>query len=208
MKPVEITYYGHSCFRIACDEQSVILDPYADDSVPGLKLPQGLTAGKVYCSHGHSDHNARNLVEETAVLEDPFDVKFITVPHDDCDGAKRGLSDITVLDIDGTKAVHFGDIGRPLTSEEYGYLKDADIVMIPVGGFYTIDAKKAAAIVRRLHPKLTVLMHYRTDDFGYDVTDHIKDVLPLFKDVKQLDESTYTFTGDEAGSIITLKPLQ
>ena len=51
-------------------------------------------------------------------------------------------------------------------------------------------------------------MHYRTDDFGYDVTDHIKDVLPLFKDVKQLDESTYTFTGDEAGSIITLKPLQ
>ena len=106
------------------------------------------------------------------------------------------------------KVIHFGDIGRLPSDDEYEQLKGADVVLIPVGGFYTIDAAQAAAIVRRLHPKLTVLMHYRTDTFGYDVLSHIDDVRKEFPDMEQLPDSEVTFTGEEKNRVVTLKPVQ
>lgn len=208
MKPVVITSYGHACYKVTCGSESVLFDPYANGSVPGLKLPEGISASKVYCSHSHSDHNARDLISETATLSDPFNAVFLSVPHDDCGGAKRGYSDITILDVCGVKVIHFGDIGRLPSDDEYGQLKGADVVLIPVGGFYTIDAAQAAAIVRRLHPKLTVLMHYRTDTFGYDVLSHIDDVKKEFPDMEQLPDSEVTFTGEEKNRVVTLKPVQ
>lgn len=208
MKQAKITFYGHACFKITCGEDSVLLDPYADDSVPGLRLPKGITASRVYCSHSHSDHNAKELITETDSMSDPFEAEFITVPHDDCGGAKRGYSDISVLNVHGIKAVHFGDIGRLPTEEEYEKLKGADIVMVPAGGYYTIDAKKAAAIIRRLHPKLTILMHYRTDTAGYDVLAHIDEVRKSFPGLEVLDESEIIFSGEETGRIAALQPQQ
>ncbi len=208
MKPITIAFFGHACFRIACGEDSVLLDPYADDSVPGLRLPRGISASRVYCSHSHSDHNARSLIRETDTLSDPFEAEFITVPHDDCDGARRGFSDITVLNIHGVRAVHFGDIGRLPSKEEYEMLKGADIVMIPAGGHYTIDAGQAAAIVRRLHPKLTILMHYRTDTAGYDVLAHIDEVQSVFPAMERLDQSEILFSGEGDSRIIALEPQQ
>ena len=208
MKPVTIISYGHACFKVICGSDSVLFDPYADDSVPGLKLPASISASKVYCSHGHSDHNARSLITETDPLSDPFHAVFLSVPHDDAEGTKRGFSDITILDAWGTKIVHFGDIGRLPEDDEYEKLKGADIVMIPVGGFYTIDARQAAAIVRRLHPKLTILMHYRTDTSGYDVLAHIDDVRKAFPQTEVLSQSGITYDGTETGRTAALAPQQ
>lgn len=206
MKPAAITFYGHACFKITCGADSVLLDPYADDSVPGLRLPEGISASRVYCSHSHSDHNARDLITETDSMSDPFEAEFITVPHDDCGGAKRGYSDITVLNVHGIKAVHFGDIGRLPSEEEYEKLKGADIVMVPAGGYYTIDARQAAAIIRRLHPKLTILMHFRTDEAGYDVLAHIDEIRKVFSGLEVLKESEIIFSDEENGRIAALQP--
>lgn len=208
MKEITITDYGHACYKVECGADSILFDPYADDNVPGLRLPRGIRVSKVYCSHGHGDHNARELVEETAILKDPFEIEFITVPHDDCDGTKRGMNEITIVNVEGTKVVHFGDIGRLPDEEEYDALKGADIIFIPCGGHFTIDAVQAKEIIERLQPSLSILMHYRSDSFGYDVLAHINEIASLFANLEQLPGSTYVYDGSEQGRIITLSPKQ
>ena len=147
MEKIRIEYYGHSCFKVTYGCDSALFDPYETDSVPGINLPAGIEADLVYCSHEHGDHNAKHLIAEKEPGSDPFKAEFITVPHDEAGGTLRGMNRITVLHAGQARIVHMGDIGRIPTDEEYAKLKGADIVMIPVGGHYTIDASQAAAIL-------------------------------------------------------------
>lgn len=206
MTKVKIEYFGHSCFRLSSDEGSAVLDPYAAGSVPGTELPEGITADAVYCSHQHHDHNAADRIVLSG-RPAPFERTVITVPHDDKDGALRGMSDICVLQIGDVKAVHFGDIGRELTEEETGRLAGADIIMIPVGGHFTIDAGQAYEIMKELSPALTILMHFRRGSSGYDVIAEIGDVRKVFTEAEELDDSVYVFEkGDVSGRVITMRP--
>ena len=205
---LKIRYYGHSCFSISDGVQTVILDPYADHSVPGLKLPDGLKADKVYCSHQHSDHNARDLIEETAFLDDPFSPVFLTVPHDEVGGQKRGLSDITILKVDGRKIVHFGDIGRLPDAAEYKEMEGADILMIPVGGHFTIDARQAKAIIERLQPSCSILMHFRKGNIGYDVLASLDDVCKVFPYTNEMNTSDLLIEDEIPHGEIVLQPYQ
>ena len=173
-----LEYFGHSCFRItAANGYQVVFDPYETGSVPGVDLPADLCADAVYCSHGHADHNAAHLVK---LRQDgpvnPFVMTEITVPHDDAGGTKRGMNVIRRLQADDFSVIHYGDIGRPLTDEETAALKGADLILIPVGGYFTIDAVQAEKIIRDTAPKTAVLMHFRSAAGGYDVIAHIDDV--------------------------------
>lgn len=172
---MKITSYGHSCFLVEENNKKILFDPYDDDSVPGLKLPRNICVDQVYCSHEHADHNAKHLVSSNNI--DVFPVQFITVPHDDQNGKLRGFSNITIVDMHGIKVVHMGDIGRMLTKEEIQKLSGVDVLFLPVGGYYTIDAKIAHAIYASLQPKLTILMHYRTKNIGYDVLEDIQEII-------------------------------
>ena len=154
---MKITYFGHSCFLVEDGGHSILFDPYENHSVPGLELPAHIETNEVFCSHDHADHNGAELIQSSH--DNTWSVHFLTVPHDDESGKKRGFCRITCVDVNGVSVVHMGDIGRDLSEEEYERLKGTDILMIPVGGYYTIDAETAHQIVERLHPSLTLLMH-------------------------------------------------
>ena len=207
MTEVKITYYGHSCFMLSTEKGSIVLDPYAEGSVPGTELPEGITADAVYCSHGHGDHNAADRITLSG-RPAPFEKTAITVPHDDKGGSLRGMSDINMFQIEDVKAVHFGDIGRDLTEEETAVLKGADIIMIPVGGYFTIDAGQAYRIMEQLSPALTILMHFRRGNSGYDVIAEVSDVKKVFKEAEDLDQPEYVYVkGAEKEKVIILKPF-
>lgn len=164
---MKITWIGHACFKVEHNGVSVVLDPYSDGSVPGL-LPVREQAGTVLCSHGHGDHNAAANVEIVKEVGEPFQIEKIDTYHDDKNGKLRGMNIIHILEKDGYKIIHFGDIGCPLTEEQVKRLTGADAVMMPVGGYYTVDAEEASQILAKINPKLIIPMHFSSNRFGFD----------------------------------------
>lgn len=207
---ITIEYFGHSCFRVTCAEYSVILDPYHDDSVPGLKLPEHLTANKVLISHGHEDHNAAENIDVVHTsARDPFLISAITVPHDNCGGQKRGMVRMHILEAEGMKVVHFGDLGRMLNTDEMQRLHHADCIMIPCGGFFTIDAVQAKTIIEKLEPRVAILMHYRTPVSGYSLLEDLDSIRKKLPETEVLDSTSLELNGQESGTrIVTLKAIQ
>lgn len=209
MSTATITYYGHSCFKIEAMGSSIVFDPYADGSVPGIQLPRGIEADAVSCSHDHADHNAAQLVKTTG-KELQFKVSTLTVPHDHHNGTHRGLSKITFLHIPELLIVHLGDLGRLPTNEEYKQLAAADVVLLPCAGYFTISSKEAAEIIRHLkHPCLKVLMHFREGGRGYGVQEDIADVAKNISGIKRLKTSLLKVeSGKIPDEIVTLEPIQ
>lgn len=209
MSKVTITFYGHSCFKVEANGSSVIFDPYENGSVPGFLLPHGLEADIVSCSHEHADHNAEHLINTTG-KEPGFKIRKQTVPHDHHNGALRGLSDITFIDLPDMTVVHLGDLGRLPTQTEYALLSKADVILLPCAGHYTISSKEAAEIISHLtHPSLKILMHFREGKCGYDVQESISEVMEDIQGVKRLSDSTITIDDTAIpDEIITLKPVQ
>ena len=171
---MEITWIGHSCFRIEEDGYSLIIDPYEDGSVPGLANVRE-SADAVLCTHEHGDHNFRDGVTLKDSGKPALRVEAIDTFHDDASGSMRGPNRIHILEAGGLKAVHLGDLGCGLTAMQADLLKKPDVLLIPVGGYYTIDAAQAAEIVERLSPRVTVPMHYRSDTFGYPVIGRLEE---------------------------------
>ncbi|HDL85988.1 MAG TPA: MBL fold metallo-hydrolase [Candidatus Acetothermia bacterium] len=171
---MKITWIGHSCFLIEGKDVKVITDPY-DEHIP-YRAPS-FPADVVTVSHEHSDHNAVDRVPGSPeVVRGPGEhtahgVKFtgIATFHDEERGKKRGENTIFTFAIDGIVFAHFGDLGHMLNAEQLARLADVEAVMIPVGGYFTIDAAQAAGIVAQLpHVKVILPMHYKTDVLGAD----------------------------------------
>lgn len=190
-----ITWLGHSCFKVESHGYSIILDPYADGYVQGLK-PLRESADEVLCSHAHGDHNAVDVIDVKKKGASPFTVTVLDTYHDDVQGAKRGPNQIHILD-DGTfRVAHMGDLGCELTGEQKKALAGVDVMLIPVGGFFTIDAKQAKAIVDAVKPRVTVPMHYRSKTFGFDVLAELSDFTSLCDDVVVYETNTLTLSKD------------
>ena len=161
---MKIEYLGHACFRI---DGSLVIDPYKDGSVPGLG-PLRTQGVKVICSHEHADHSGRECVE-IVPGECEFDIAEVPSWHDDQEGALRGPNTIFVIrdQKSGEKLVHLGDLGHFPNEEQLAAISDADYLLIPVGGYYTIDAATAAEICKAARPKQIIPMHYKTETYGY-----------------------------------------
>ena len=160
---MKIEYLGHSCFRV---DDVLVIDPYKDGSVPGLK-PLRASAVKVLCTHEHADHSGRECVE---IVPGDCGLSVEEVPsfHDDAGGALRGPNTIFVItNSAGEKLVHLGDLGHFPNEAQLVAISDADYLLIPVGGHYTIDAEMAVKICEAARPKCIIPMHYRTDTSGY-----------------------------------------
>ena len=185
-----ITWCGHACFLLESSCGSVVFDPYAPGKVPGWELP-ALTADKVVCSHGHADHN---WAEGVALTGRPFTGELVQIPsfHDDRRGLLRGKNTITLVEAEGLRAVHMGDIGCALTAKQIAALGRVDLLMIPVGGHYTVDARGAWEIVQALGPSVVIPMHFRGSGFGYDVIGPLEPFLQLAGNVKEIDGMRYT----------------
>lgn len=182
---MKIKYLGHACFQLFSENQSIVIDPYSDGSVPGL-APLRIKANAVYCSHQHDDHNGVSCVEFDGNDTD-FERTQIASWHDDQQGALRGPNTIQIFEADGQRVAHLGDLGCALDDEQRAQLTNIDVLMIPVGGYFTIDAKRAARIVAELKPKCVVPMHYKGADFGYDVLATVDEFLALFPSAQKMD---------------------
>ena len=200
---MKITYYGHSCFTLETAGYTIALDPY-DEHVPGY-TPLDIEACAVYCSHGHSDHCAIDKVRLVPGGEnDPFDIVEMETYHDDCEGEKRGTNWMRIFEAEGIRVAHLGDLGCELDPEEASELSGVDVLLIPVGGYYTIDAKQAKAIVEQVRPRIVIPMHYRTGNKGFDVIADVRDFLELCENVTTFGDSTLVLDADTPAGIVLL----
>ncbi len=172
---MDITWYGQACFRIKGKTATLVIDPY-DPTFTGLKLGK-LSADMVLVTHGHEDHNNTAIVEgEPVVIAGPgeYEVKGVTVSgiatfHDSQEGAERGKNTVYHCDIDGVSVVHLGDIGHTLTKEQVAAISPCDILMLPVGGTYTIAADQAQEVVTQLEPAIVIPMHYKIAGLKFEL---------------------------------------
>ncbi len=199
---MKLTWLGHSCFKMESNGYTVILDPYEDDYVPGL-APVRETADAVFCSHEHKDHNARAVVTlKQDQTPSPFTITEIHTWHDEVQGAKRGENCIRIFD-DGTYRV--AHLGCELEPEQIEQLKGLDAVMIPVGGFYTIDATQAKVLIDQIQPRVTIPMHYRGADFGYDVIGTLDEFTNLCDCVVEYAGNSIELNGEMLQQVEVLK---
>lgn len=165
-----ITYHGHAKFCIETESgMTIVTDPF--DAGVGYPI-QPVKADITLVSHGHHDHNAVDTLTEAGRVIDQagtytwpegVSVRAILSDHDDVNGEKRGKTLLFCVETEGLRLVHLGDLGRMLTAEEIALLSPADIVMVPVGGFYTINADVAKQVCDALNPQVIIPMHYRTE---------------------------------------------
>lgn len=164
---MEISYLGHSSFKIIGKDISVVCDPF-DMKMVGVEMPK-VSADVVTISHNHLDHNNKAAVKGDFVCFDTpgeYEIKGAEIigiesDHDASGGAERGKNTIFTYQIDGIHVCHLGDLGCALSSEQLEKMNRVDVLMIPVGGKYTIDAKEAAKVISDIDPKIVTPMHFR-----------------------------------------------
>ena len=172
---MKLEWIGHACFKMtAIDGTTVITDPY-DESVGIDMVP--LKADLITMSHEHHDHNETCMIEGNPVIARGPELaavgsvtsRAVNSWHDDVEGAKRGFNTVRLFEIDGLKVVHMGDQGCMPREDVIEAIADADVMMIPVGGTYTVDAEGAKAIVEAAKPKCVVPMHVKTRRCPYPI---------------------------------------
>lgn len=172
---MKIKWLGHSCFKIiGSNGVRILTDPF-DDNV-GYKIPS-VEAEIVTTSHSHYDHNYVDCVIgnfEVINTIGNFNVKGVPITgiltyHDNENGTKRGNNIIYKFEVDGLSICHMGDIGHMLTPEQVIAIGKVDVIFIPVGGNYTVDAEGAIEVINMLNPKLILPMHYKTPVINLDI---------------------------------------
>ena len=178
---MHITWLGHACFALEEQGYRIVIDPYRDvEGYPPLRE----AAQAVYCSHGHFDHCAVECVQQAPVKNNPFTVQDIASFHDECGGAKRGVNTIRVFTAGGVSVAHLGDLGHALSGEQIAAIGTVDMVLVPVGGTYTLDAAGAKAVCDALDARCVVPMHYRHAPYGLPNVDGVEKFLSLWKDTE------------------------
>lgn len=199
---MKLIWHGHACFELRLRSGSVVFDPYCPGSVPGLSLPE-LSADAVICSHGHSDHCCAGAVKLSG-RKPGFKVTQIPTFHDEQRGRLRGGNLCTVIEGDGLRIAHLGDLGHPLSGDELSRFGRLDLLMIPVGGVYTVDAAQAKELVEALRPRITVPMHYKCASSGLRNVAPVEEFLRLWpaEDIRLLNGSEYETTAPENVKIL------
>lgn len=172
-----LTWLGHACFILESGGFRALLDPYRD--VPGLADVEA-EAGAVYCSHGHGDHAYTEKVRLSGGQANPFAVREIPTFHDGQSGALRGANTVRTFTAEGLTVVHLGDLGHPLSPEQWAAIGPCDVLLVPVGGYYTIDAPAAKAAAEALDAGVVVPMHYRQGGMGFPVLGTLEEFTGLY----------------------------
>jgi len=214
---MKIKRLGHSSFMITSDTGiKIITDPYEPAYVAAGGPSYGEikeSADIVTVSHNHTDHNNvaavrgnPEVVKGTAKIKG-IEFKGIPTYHDEAGGKKRGDNTILCFEVDGIRVCHLGDLGHRLSDRQVAELGRIDILLIPVGGFYTIDAKVATEVCSQLKPRVIMPMHYKTDKCDFPIAS-VDEFLRGKEGVSRLDASEVEFKSGELPAttqIIVLK---
>ncbi len=165
---MDITWLGHSCFRIRGSRTTIITDPYPPDLGYSLGKP---TARIVTVSHQHSGHSyVQGVGGEPRLVTSPGEYEIggvlimgIATFHDREKGKKRGKNTVFLIEADEISVCHLGDLGHVLTTEQVEELDNVDVLLLPVGGVSTLNASMAVEVVRQLEPRVVIPMHYKTE---------------------------------------------
>ena len=177
---MKVKYLAHSAFLIISDDGTrIVTDPYEPGSYGGaLGYPAvGETADIVTVSHEHSDHNYPQGVQgNPAIVKGPGEhkakgitIRGVAAHHDDTSGSQRGRSDMMCITVDGMNVCHAGDLGHLLSPDQLKQIGQVDVLLLPVGGLYTVDAAAATGVVNQIKPRVVIPMHYKTPKVGFDI---------------------------------------
>lgn len=210
---MKMEWIGHACFRMTAEDGTVVItDPY-DEGVGINMLP--LAANLVTMSHEHHDHNETRMIvgaprivrgtQEAAV--GGVTARAVASFHDDVRGEKRGPNAIRIFDIDGLKVVHMGDQGCMPDENVLAAIADADVMMIPAGGTYTVDAQGAKAIIERARPQCVIPMHVKTAHCGYPIAPVTEFLAAMgARDAHAVPEAVFTGDGGPRG-VLLMQPM-
>ena len=200
---MQLKYLGHSSFLIKTKDAKVVTDPF-DPKAVGMKFPKQ-EADVVTFSHHHPDHDYGAGVSTEALVVDwagEYEKKGVRITgyptfHDKEKGAQRGENTIFKIEADDISILHCGDLGHTLTDELVDEIGDVDVLLIPVGGHYTIDIADAINVIHKIEPAIIIPMHYNHKGLDQKV----------YKDVTGLDEfvAKYGSTPSETLDVLTMK---
>jgi len=177
---MKIKWYGHAAFLITSDQGvKIITDPYESGAYGG-QLAYGKIkdqADIVLTSHDHADHNdTKSLPGSPQIVKGSgaktvkgISIKGIPTYHDPSKGSERGTNTIFAFSVDGIDICHLGDLGHILSEKELAEIGPVDILLIPVGGYYTIDPKEATKVAEQIKPKVLIPMHFKTEKCGFPI---------------------------------------
>jgi L-ascorbate metabolism protein UlaG (beta-lactamase superfamily) len=211
-----VKWLGHASFLIISrDGLRLITDPYAVGG--GINYsPIKEVADIVLVSHGHDDHSNISTVQgKPEVIRGDgiktakgIQFKGVATYHDEVKGGQRGLNSIFCFTLDDIKLCHLGDLGHVLNPEQISEIGAVDILFVPVGGFFTIDASAASQVCDQLEPKVVIPMHYKTPKCTYPIAG-VDDFLKGRKNVRRVDNSEVEFefeTLPTTTEIVILQP--
>ncbi len=193
-----LTWLGHSSFLIEDSKgRKILMDPF-DESV-GYNVFQG-SVDLVTISHHHFDHDYTKQVEYKNIIDkvgffNLSDIPIMGIPsyHDKVKGAKRGENIIFILQIDGYRICHLGDLGYILSAEEVKELGNIDILLIPIGGNYTINGKEAYEVAKSIKSHIVVPMHYKTPALSFQL-EGLESFLTFMKNGEKVGNNTLSLT--------------
>lgn len=207
-----LTWLGHSCFRLEGKGISILIDPFSKEI--GLRVPR-IKDNLVLVTHQHYDHaNLESVEGETMIIDGPGEyesggayVHGISSFHDHSEGIERGLNTIYVIKLEEITICHLGDLGQEeLNDQQLGQIGNVDVLLIPVGGKYTINYKEAVGIVGQIEPKIIVPMHYKVPNLkieGLDGVDKfLKEIGLTPEKVGKLKVSPKTLPSEEIKLVI------
>ncbi len=172
---MKIKWLGHSSFLVTAEDGTrIITDPYTtNDSVRYGQIKEA--ADIVTVSHEHGDHSNTDTVQgnpqiiRKSAVAKGISIKGISTSHDDTKGSQRGTNTIFCFALDGVKVCHMGDLGHELSAEQQAEVGQVDVLLIPVGGFFTIDAQTATKVAAGINPKVIIPMHYLTKKLSFPI---------------------------------------
>jgi L-ascorbate metabolism protein UlaG (beta-lactamase superfamily) len=185
---MDITYLGHSSFKIKFKTATLITDPF-DTKMVGLKY-SGIEGDIVTVSHEHPDHNATDNVvgiKKAIIGPGEYEIAGVSVMgyktyHDNKKGEERGKNTVYIIEAEGLRVAHMGDLGHTLSDSLLEEIGDIDVLILPVGGFYTIGAKEAVEIVNKIEPYFVIPMHYQTEGLTEDLNQKLSPVEDFLKE--------------------------
>jgi len=198
-----ITWLGHACFALESGGYRIVIDPFCD--VPGFP-DTDTSAHKVCCTHGHFDHSYTQGITVLPETSCPFSIHTVDTFHDDREGALRGTNKVHCFAAEGLTVVHLGDLGHTLSEEQIAAIGSCDVLLLPIGGTYTVTAAEARDVAAQLHPRIIIPMHYQGKDFGFPVLTTVEEFLSLFPTelTRRYDSNTFTLTADIPAQIAVL----